>query len=128
MENAVVAEKLTNIEKTMAIVSSQLSSLVRLEEQHNNNSKGIERAFAEIGLHKEDMGVIEDRVQIIEVDMPALKELRRWVIAGLAVAMTMLLGSIVSASINNSRQQEFMHQLLLKQNQNPVASGGRANP
>jgi uncharacterized membrane-anchored protein YhcB (DUF1043 family) len=49
--------------------------------------------------------------------MPGLKELRRWVIGGIGICVSMLIGSLVLLAINNNRQQDFMYQMLLQKAQ-----------
>lgn len=119
---------IVNLERTIAGLTSRLDVIIRLEEQHVHNSRALDRAFGVIKENKEiaekDVEEIratsdryfsdlETRIARVEVDMPGLKELRRWVIGGLAVALTTLMGSVVSLDRSNAKQQEFLQQLLL---------------
>ena len=88
--HAVLDVRVTNLEKVVSRVSeavesiaTSLSSLTRLEERHEYTKQAMERAFTSIG--KQD-----ERITKIELEMPSLKMVRGWVIAGVMGIMGIL--------------------------------------
>jgi hypothetical protein len=53
----------------------------------------------------EEMGDLQSRLDDIEVEMPGLKELRKWVIAGIIGALGML-GAALITLVVPARQQD----------------------
>jgi uncharacterized membrane protein YqjE len=127
-EGGIINEKLgglqddmAGVRNTLTSINAQLAALVRLEENHNHTVKAVERSFTEIGNVKADMLETTKRLASIEMHMPGLKELRRWVIGGLAIALCMVISSVISLVISANKKEDFMYQMLLKKdNPTPV--------
>lgn len=79
--------RLASIEETLASINETLRTLTSLEAKHMETRGALERAFTEIGRH-------EERLRSIELELPTLKLIRGWVIAGV-VSCTSLLGITV---------------------------------
>lgn len=95
-QHAILDVRVTNLEKVVEKVSSALISideslktLTRLDVKHDETRTGLVRAFSSIEDH-------EDRVRKIEEEIPTLKLVRGWVIAG-----TLALVGLVGVSIVN---------------------------
>lgn len=70
-------------------IDISLQTLARIEQHHQDTRDGLERAFGEIADH-------ETRMRVIETEMPTMKLVRGWVVAG-AIALIGLMGvSIVN--------------------------------
>lgn len=67
--------RLGMIEKTLEAISENLQQLAQLEQKHLETREALNRAFAEIKNQ-------DDRVRTLEIEMPTLKLIRGWVIAG----------------------------------------------
>jgi hypothetical protein len=113
-------DDISSVKGTLVQINAQLAALVRLEENHNHTVKAVDRAFKEIGSIKSDLISVEARVTSIEMHMPGLKELRRWVTGGISLALAMLLTAVVGSFISSSRKEDFMYQLILQAKQQPT--------
>lgn len=94
--HAVLDVRVTNLEKVVERVSSavesideSLKTLTRLDVKHDETGKGLDRAFVAIKDH-------ETRIRLVEAEMPTMKLIRGWVIAG-----TLALIGLVGLSIVN---------------------------
>lgn len=76
--------RLTTIEETLASINETLRQLTSLEQKHLETRQALERAFSMIG--KQD-----ERIRDIELEIPTMKLVRTWVIAGV-IGCTSLLG------------------------------------
>jgi len=77
-----VEDAVVEIRESTKQIATAVQQLALLEAHHAETRSGLTRAFAAI---KEQ----NDRLMAIEVHMPGLKELRKWVISGvLAVCGT----------------------------------------
>ncbi len=85
--NSLTEYRLASIEETLASINETLRTLTSLEAKHMETRSALERAFTEIGRH-------EERLRSIELELPTLKLIRGWVIAGV-VSCTSLLGITV---------------------------------
>jgi len=81
---AVLDVRVTNLEKVVERVSTavesideSLKTLTRLDVRHEETSKAVERAFEVCRDH-------ETRMRSVEAEMPTLKLVRRWALAGMA--------------------------------------------
>lgn len=74
------------------VQSESLQKLVVLEERHHESRESLARAFGVIKEH-------EERLQVIERELPPLHETRRWIISGvlgvLAVVGLAMLAMVV---------------------------------
>lgn len=81
--NSLTEYRLASIEETLASINETLRTLTSLEAKHMETRSALERAFTEIGRH-------EDRLRAIELELPTLKLIRGWVIAGVLSCASML--------------------------------------
>ncbi len=129
MENAVIENKLsnladkltdldgrfTNLQKSVTSIEASLVLLVRLEERHSNSQAAIDRAFKAQASLSEEIDALKETVSAIQHDLPGLKELRKWVIGGVAFGVTTLIGALISNNIAAAKQQDGIYQLIQKQ-------------
>jgi hypothetical protein len=66
--------RLSMIEKTLQAISDNLTQLATLEQKHIETRDALSRAFKQIDR-------TDERVRIIEMDMPTLRIVRKWVMA-----------------------------------------------
>lgn len=93
----------TRIENKIDNLGEAMSLLVRLEERHMLTQQRLAEGAAKMGDLDKRMAVVEhnipdkltERLGIIEVTMPGLKELRKWVISGVLGGLAMM-GSAVA--------------------------------
>jgi len=83
------------VKDTMRDMARSLEQLVRIEEQQKDMRAAMVRAFDEIRTERERREPIESRIGSIERDLPGLRELRRWVIAGVLSGLAMLASSLM---------------------------------
>ena len=88
--NEVLFSRVTNLENVVDEVKNAVKSidqslrtLASLEVKHEETRSGLNRAFTEIGDH-------ETRMRSVENEMPTLKLVRGWVIAGVVGIMGIL--------------------------------------
>lgn len=72
---------LAAIQRSTAEISASLSALVRLEEQHAETRRSLERAFDAL----KSQG---DRLDRVESEMPTLRLVQRWVLGGIGTIIT----------------------------------------
>lgn len=72
---------LAAIQRSTAEISASLSALVRLEEQHAETRRSLERAFSAL----KDQSA---RIDTIEGEMPTLRLVQRWVLGGIGAIIT----------------------------------------
>lgn len=63
------------VKNAVKSIDQSLRTLASLEVKHEETRNGLNRAFESISDH-------EDRMRLMEVEMPTLKMVRGWVIAG----------------------------------------------
>lgn len=80
--------RLTMIEQTLRVMSENLERLAKLEQKHSETRDAVTRAFTTIER-------IDERVRHIELEMPTLKLVRKWVIAGIVGTMSLLAMTLV---------------------------------
>lgn len=83
---------LAAIQRSTAEISASLSALVRLEEQHAETRRSLERAFSALQEQSKRIDTIEDQ-------MPTLRLVQRWVlgaIAGLLSAAGLAVWALIS--------------------------------
>lgn len=68
--------RLTMIEQTLKAISESLDRLATLEQKHLETRDAVGRAFK--GIEKMD-----ERMRVVEMEMPTLKLVRKWVITGI---------------------------------------------
>lgn len=66
--------RLGMIEKTLQAISDNLTQLATLEQKHIETRDALARAFKQIDR-------TDERVRVIEMDMPTLRIVRKWVMA-----------------------------------------------
>lgn len=74
-------------------IAESISAIKVLEERHAESSRAIERAFLEL----KD---IELRVRVVEVELPGLKEIRQWVMAGVLSTVAIIGVAVIALVIN----------------------------
>ena len=75
--------RLASIEETLASINETLRTLTSLEAKHMETRSALERAFTQLA--KQD-----ERLRAIELELPTLKLIRGWVIAGVISCVSML--------------------------------------
>lgn len=75
--------RLASIEETLASINETLRTLTSLEAKHVETRSALERSFSELGRH-------DERLRAIELELPTLKLIRGWVIAGVLSCVSML--------------------------------------
>jgi hypothetical protein len=85
----VLKEDITDIKGTMKLMTDAVSKLTAVEQRQSDQSERIADAYALIAAHAV-------RIGSIEVAMPGLKELRRWVVAGMVAGIAMMFVSVTS--------------------------------
>ena len=97
-DNAVLDVRVTNLERVVERVSTavesideSLKTLTRLDVKHEETNKAVERAFDDISDH-------ETRIRVVETEMPTMKLIRGWVIAGV-VSLVGLVGLAIAAMV-----------------------------
>lgn len=83
------------VKDTMREMARSLEQLVRIEENQKEMRSSIVRAFDEIKINRSRIDLTDGRVSLIENQLPGLRELRRWVIAGVLGALGMVASSII---------------------------------
>lgn len=93
---AVLDVRVTNLERVVERVSTAVESideslkvLTRLDVKHEETNKGLDRAFVSLKDH-------ETRIRSVETEMPTMKLIRGWVVAG-----TLALIGLVGVSVVN---------------------------
>lgn len=87
LEGAVV-----EIKSAVKSIDSSLQTLAKLEVHHTETRDGMARAFAELTDH-------ETRVRAIEAEMPTMKMIRNWVVAGVVGVVSMMGAALVTLMI-----------------------------
>ena len=67
--------RLTTVERAVKEISESLRRLVALEERHAETREGLVRINTRIDDH-------EDRIRVVEGELPTMRLTRQWVIAG----------------------------------------------
>lgn len=80
------------IKTAVRSIDTSLQTLARLEAHHSETRDALSRAFADIGDH-------ENRLRDIEAEMPTMRMIRNWVVAGVLGVVSMtgaaLIGLVV---------------------------------
>lgn len=132
MENTVLHHQLQSVQKDIGSIKEALSgvteslqSLVKLEVAQTNTKEALERAFSGVGKVDERVDDLDKRIQALEMLAPGMKELRRWIIGGIGIGISMLFVSLLNLVLTNTKNQDFVYQMLLQrsaaqtQSQNP---------
>ena len=90
VDQSEMREVITSLRESQQSISNSLERLVRLEEQHVETREALSRAFAAIeklamNSHEIKLQIpssLEPRLRAVEMQMPGLLELRRWLVAG----------------------------------------------
>ncbi|MBP8294344.1 MAG: hypothetical protein KAX65_16320 [Caldilineaceae bacterium] len=61
-------------------IAHNTTQIVRLEQQHAATRDGLERAFEEITKSRRACEKCSERLRVVEMDMPGLRETRSWVL------------------------------------------------
>lgn len=75
--------RLTMIENTLKVISENLERLAALEQKHLETREALNRAFSSIGK-------VDERLRVIEMEIPTLKMVSKWVVAGVLGIVSML--------------------------------------
>jgi hypothetical protein len=84
--------QLARIDDTLTQVSKILENLGRLEERQAETTRAIERAF-------EAIADKDTRLKVVEIEVPSLKEVRRWVITGVLSTIGILVVGLANGTI-----------------------------
>lgn len=118
--HAVLAERVTNLEKATESISHAVKSideslkvLTRLDVKHDDTRDGLTRAFKELEDHETRMRAIEKeapkdnetRLSNIEKEMPTMKLVRGWIMAGV-LGMLSLTGIAAWSVITGSQPMQ----------------------
>lgn len=87
----VVERAIEEIRDATRSIAESVSKIVLLEERHAETTRALERAF---GALKE----VEHRLREIEVELPGLREVRRWVL-GMVFGVLGAVGTAVLALV-----------------------------
>jgi chromosome segregation ATPase len=87
LEGAVV-----EIKSAVKSIDSSLQTLAKLEVHHTETRDSMARAFMELTDH-------ETRVRAIEAEMPTMKMIRNWVVAGVVGVVSMMGAALVTLMI-----------------------------
>jgi len=90
MEQWETREVIASLRESQQSISNSLERLVRLEEHHIETREALNRAFSAIEkmattMHEVKLQIpanLEPRLREVEMQMPGLLELRRWLVAG----------------------------------------------
>lgn len=90
MEQGETREVIASLRESQQSISNSLERLVRLEEHHIETREALNRAFSAIEkmattMHEVKLQIpanLEPRLREVEMQMPGLLELRRWLVAG----------------------------------------------
>lgn len=77
-----VERAVESIAESVRVIADSTSKIVRLEERHDETREGLNRAFCEIRDVKSGAAKIDDRVKVIELDMPDLRKTSNRINAG----------------------------------------------
>lgn len=91
---ALIVYRLSQIERTLASLVEQNARLITLEQRLLETREALDRAFKAQKEH-------DTRVRAIEADMPTLRMVRGWVIAGM-LAVIAASGTVVMDTIRKS--------------------------
>ncbi|NSX14964.1 hypothetical protein HTY52_12850 [Cupriavidus taiwanensis] len=72
--------RLTQLEKAVTKLVEQNTQLIAIEQRHLETREALERCFKAQKGH-------DDRIRAIELDMPTMRLVRKWVIAGVMAVM-----------------------------------------
>jgi hypothetical protein len=86
-ETDLTGYRLTQIEKTLAVMSASLQQLTSLEQKHTETMTALAAGAAKMSDH-------EMRLRVVEGEMPTMKMIRSWVILGV-LGVVGILGTAV---------------------------------
>lgn len=92
-ELRVVREDISEIKSTIQSLSQAMMMLVRVEQQQNHLRDRLDE-------HTEILHGQESRMKAVERDVPGLKELRTWVVRGVAALAVAAAGAIFSGNLH----------------------------
>lgn len=75
-----IAARQDDMARTLGKMADTLSAVVRMEERLTEGREALSRAFNELDDH-------ERRLKKVEVDLPPLKESRKWITGGIVALM-----------------------------------------
>lgn len=113
---------MSELRQSLNGVQKALESLVRMDEQQNNQRQAISRAFDEIGKERDRRETMESRVHLLEVDAPSYRELRRWVIGGVLTGLTLMGAAVFKLLISDPLDRGYTRpqaQVIQQQQQQP---------
>ena len=90
-----IRDKIESMQEVLGSIQESLTQLVKLESDHQNTKQALTRAFNELTLERAKSELLNARISRLESELPALKESRKWFIAGLGV---LVLGFLVNSS------------------------------
>jgi hypothetical protein len=92
-ELRVVREDISEIKSTIQSLSQAMLMLVRVEQQQNHQRDRLEE-------HTESLAAQAVRLARIEGDVPGLKELRAWVVRGVAALVFAIVAAILGGNLH----------------------------
>ena len=73
---------LVDMKSALRDLTAAVGRLAVIEEKQSNTAATLERAFTALQKVEDRYEKMDERVKNLELDMPGLKEIRRWVIGG----------------------------------------------
>ena len=77
-------------------IAANTGKLAILGQRHAETRDGLGRAFDAISKCELGCKNKEDRIRTIEIEMPGLREVRRWVVAGILSGVGLVLVAVVA--------------------------------
>ena len=107
---AVIANRLGTVEKTtdklvdaIESIDESLKTLTRLDVRHDETRSALTRAFAVSADNAARISAIDERLRLIESQLPSLNMVKGWVIAGV-IGIVALVGMEVFNLVVNQNQ------------------------
>ncbi len=105
-EAAVLEHRLNSVERAVEKIAdavqeiaSNTTQIAKLEVRHAETRDSLERAFDEIGRLQGECAKFDDRLKVIEVEMPGLKETRALVMKGILVVLGVVALAVIGLVI-----------------------------
>ena len=87
---SVVENALETIAEAVTEIARNTTQIAKIEARHEETRNGLNRAFIEIDSTNTDAKAISARVAAVEIDMPGLREMRKYVVLAVAGVVSMV--------------------------------------
>lgn len=101
ISNAVLAERLAGLQASIMGLQVTLTNMTSQLGQVPLISRDVQHLNDTLAIQKSQLNALHERVDIVEVEMPGLLELRKWVIAGILAALSMMGLSLFKLAVYN---------------------------